>query len=368
MSTNQNRTALEDLTRQLSAALQRQRDLEQQLSAAQSEMGKLGFMQLGRKMRLSTEIENLNRKLSTNRQLQANLEAKIADAQAAMTAEPQAEELPAPASADEAAPSAPESAGPAAQPEAAPVGQAAPAPAPQIAKPRPAAPRRPVLRTTALLTDASLPPEEQVRQLLTHLEAYYPEHKLFSVEVLGTKARAQLTALAERFGHASVADFLAAHGWEVIPYTQARALRLGRHTIPGQEPAIIVPKLHSVLARLEHHYPEKVISRSIQHDHKGLAQDVSALSVYLGYESIGAMMTAHGFRYDVPSGGRPAKDVDAVVNALKELYKDGPKPRTIAQIAADHPEYAAVLKTLQNQAPKRFGMSLRKYFAHQDLM
>ena len=122
------------------------------------------------------------------------------------------------------------------------------------------------------------------------------------------------------------------------------------------------------MARLERHYPDRVITRSIQHDHKSLAQDVSALSAYLGYPSGGAMLTAHGFRYDVPASGRPAMDVDAVVAALKAAYIGREKPRTIAAIAADNPQYAAVLKTLQNQAPRRFGMSLRQYFVQQGLM
>lgn len=370
MSTNQSAPNLENLQQQYNAALSRRSDLERQLADAQGQMNKLGFMQLGKKMRLSSEIENINRKLATNRQLLTSLEDKIhaaRSAQPAASAEAPVTEAPAQtAEAPEEVVEAP------AEAPSAPVAEvseaaapARPAPAAPAApkKPRPAAPR-----ARKPLIDETQPLEQQVAQMLAHLEAYFPEHQLFAVEVLGMQTRLQLASLAERCGHASPAALLEANGWRLLPYTEARALCLGRYTTPGQEPAVIMPKLNSVLARLTHHYPDKVIARSIQHDHKGLAQDVSALSVYLGYESIGAMLTAYGFRYDVPAGGRPATDVDRVVNALKAAYKGAAKPRTIAQIAADHPEYAAAIKTLQNQAPKRFGMSLRQYFMQQGLM
>lgn len=361
MPANQPATTLETLQQQQRAALTRRADLERQLADAQSQMNKLGFMQLGKRMRLSSEIENINRKLATNRQLLTGLEEKIAAAQAVAAEESSAPVTEAPADTEEVA-----EASTVATPEA--LAAELPAPsaptAPAVPKsPRPAAPRE-----RKLPIDSALPPQEQTVQLLKHLEAYYPDHQLFSAEVLGAQTRMQLASLALSCGYTSPAELLAAHGWKVVPYAEARARYRGRYTVPGKEPAVIVPKLHSVLARLERHYPDKVISRSIQHDHKGLAQDVSALSVYLGYESIGAMLTAYGFRYDVPSGGRPATDVEQVIAGLKAAYAGVPKPRTIAQIAADHPEYAAALKTLQNQAPKRFGMSLRKYFAQQDLM
>ena len=360
-------TTLESLQQQYNAALARRNDLEQQLTDMQAQLSKLGFMQLGKKMRLSSEIESINRKLATNRQLLTSLEDKIAAALAVQPSEPSAEPVAGqPAQTAEASTEAAEI--PVAAP-ATPVAGEPRAAAP--AKAAPAAPRKArsaAPRARKPLIDETLPPEQQVAQLLTHLEAYYPEHQLFAVEVLGMQTRMQLNALAERCGHASPAGLLEAHGWRMLPHAEARALCLGRYTIPGQEPAIIVPKLNSVLARLTHHYPDKVIARSIQHDHKGLAQDVSALSVYLGFETVGAMLTAHGFRYDVPAGGRPATDVDRIVSALKAAYAGAAKPRTIAQIAADHPEYAAAIKTLQNQAPKRFGMSLRQYFMQQGLM
>lgn len=392
MSTNQPeqlRAALDELTRQHSAALQHHKELEQQLKAAQAELARLGFMQLGRRRVLRAEADGLARQLGANQHLQTTLLARITAARAQLTQmQSVLTEEPAPVAeglapvAEEPAPVVEEPTPAAEEPapvieEPAPIveepAHAAEAPAPVAAKPVPrkpraSAPRKPVLRAARPEVSDDLPLPEQIDRLLAHLQAYYPDQKLCAPEVLTAEARARLGELAARSGHASPAELLSAHGWQVLTPAEARALHQGRYTTPGSEPEIIRAKLGSVLRRLEKHYPERVISRSIQHEHKSLAQDVSALSVYLGFATPGAMLTAHGFRYNAPSGGRPALDADAVIAALKAAYADAPRPRTIAQITAEHPEYAAVLKTLQNQAPKRFGMSLRKYFMQQGLM
>lgn len=376
---DQLQATLDDLTRQHSAAVQRQHDLEQQLKAAQGELTRLGFMQLGKKMMLRAEADSIAKKLGANQHLQSTLQGRIAAVQAQLSeaqaakasepaaiAEPAAEDAPAPVAEPVAEPAIADVPALVAEPSLV----AAPAPAPQAAprKPRAAGPKQPVVRAARPEVSDDLPLPEQVSRLLAHLEDYYPEHQLFAAEVLTTQARTRLSELAARCGHASPAELLAAHGWQMITPAEGRALRQGRYTTPGGEPAVILPKLRSVLHRMEKHYPDHVIARSIQHDHKSLAQDVSALSAYLGYASSGELLTAYGFRYDVPTGGRPALDVDGIVAALKAAYAGGPRPRTIAQITADHPEYAAVLKTLQNQAPRRFGMSLRRYFTQQGLM
>ena len=384
-------TTLDDLNRQHHAAVRRQQDLEQQLKTAQESMSKLGFMQLGKKMLLKAEIDSINAKLTANRQLQESLTGRItaasAELEAALAEESAAAEVAAPviemAVPVEAAPlpvieepCAPQDPAPAGEVPTLPVAEEAPAapeapvpvmdvPAPR--KPRAAAPRKSVPRAPKLALDTALSPDEQLTRLLAHLEGFYPEHQFFSPEVLTAEARALLLSLAEARG-CSPADLLATRGWQVITPVQGRAMRAAGTPAPGCEPAALQPKLTAVLARLDRHYTDHIIGRSIQHDHKALAQDVSALSAHLGYATPGAMLTAYGYRYDVRSSGRPALDMAGIVDALRAAYDGKDKPRTIAQIAADHPEYAAVLKTLQNQAPKRFGMSLKQYFVQQGIM
>lgn len=363
-----------DVTNQFNAAKARQADLEQQLEAVSAEMARLGMMQLGKKMMLRAEQDNIRKKLNANKELQESLKGRLQKLvaegqqlrqdleQARRTLE--AAETPA----VEEGPATAEPAVPVEEPVKADVPVPKPAPAPK--KPvirKPAAPRGPSPRKVRVELEA-LPLTEQTERLLALLSPYYPEKQVFAPEVLPSALRESLAAVAARSGFDGPAAFLKAQGWQTISAAQARSLRQGMYCTPGEEPEIIRPRLQNVLQRLEKHYPERVIAVSIQHDHKSLAQDVSALHQWLGYASVGAMLTAYGFRYDVRGGGRPATDAAQLVDALRAAYADSPKPGSIARIMADHPEYAAALKTLQNQAPRRFGMSLRQYLQQEGVL
>lgn len=371
----------QDLADQLSAAVRRQRDLEQQLQKASGDLARLGLMQIGKKMMIRAEQDNIRKKLTANKQLQESLAARMKALdvqleQAMQAAEEAAAPAPAPVKAPEepvpAVEPVPETAAAPAEIPAAPVEEPAPkkAPArkpaapqkPRAAAPRAATPRKPKEDWSAL----SLP--EQAERLLARLEPYYPEHQVFALEVLPMELRERLSAIAAASGFDAPGAFLQAKGWQLITAREARVLRQGKYCTPGEEPEIIRPRLNGVLRRMEKHYPDRVIGRSIQHDHKSLAQDASALHQWLGYPSVGAMLTAYGFRYDVSAGGRPATDADGLLAALRAAYAEAEKPQTIAQIMADHPEMAAALKTLQNQAPRRFGMSLRQYLKQEGVL
>lgn len=361
----------EALGKQARAAQQREADLQQQLKAVQTELAQLGLMQLGRRMMLRAELDNARKKLAANKQLQESLDGKqqtvrkqLSQLTAAVTqtrlelaeaALHAAKSEPIPANEAPAAPEAPAQAPPPVS-EPAPVRQPA---APRKPRTQAAAPRR---------IEADLPLPEQIHQLLTELEPFYPEHQVFAPEVLSAGLRSRLIQLTERSGAESPAAFLQAQGWQLIGLQQAKALRQGKHCTPGEEPEVIRPKLNSVLHRLEKHYPDRIIRRSIQHDHKSLAQDVSGLYQWLGYPGAAAMLIAYGFHYAVPSGGRPATNIPVVIGALRAAYPADARPRTISQIMTEHPEHAGVLKTLQNQAPARFGMSLRQYLTQQGVL
>ncbi|MBQ7851190.1 MAG: hypothetical protein IJ343_15800 [Clostridia bacterium] len=364
----------QDVEKQYKAVIRREEDLRQQLDKLQTEISHLSILQIGPRMRLHAEQDNIRKKLNLNQQLQQSLRLKqeklnltVAVAQrnleqlqqtlredTAAQETAQADEQPADAGVPDepAMPAAPETAAP---PQPAKDG-------PRRAA-RPSAPRKPAVRRAHADGAAEPPLQEAVAHLLSRLELLYPEHQVYALDSLNADLRDRLGSLTTRSGFATPAEFLKSQGWQMISTKEAMALRRGKHVIPGEEPEVIRTRLDSVLNRLKKHYPDYSITRSIQHDHKSLAQDVSGLYIWLGYDSIAAMLTAYGFRYDVPAGGRPATDVPALLEALRTAYADSEKPRSIARIAADHPEYAGALKTLQNQAPARFGMSLREYLA-----
>jgi len=364
---------------QLSAAIRRQGDLDQQLAASQAELGRLGFMQLGKKMMIRAEQDNIRKKLDTNRQLQENLQqqhlaltAQVSAAEVALEAclarldtlpvmqEQKAD--PAPAQPEPTAPV--KAADPAPAAPAIPVSQPA---APKAAPAVPAKPRASRAPSTPRVS-AQAPLEEQIARFMARLEPLYPEHQVFALDSISSELRNRLKLLVKRGGYADADAFLRAQGWSLITGAEGRKLRAGKYCIPGQEPEVIRPLVQSVLRRLEEHYPDHTIPQSLQQQHKSLSQDVSGLYQWLGYPSAADMLKAYGYTYQVSAGGRPATNADALLDTLRKACADGPKPRSIAQIMKEHPELAHGLKTLQNQAPARFGMPLRQYLVAQGLM
>ncbi len=235
-----------------------------------------------------------------------------------------------------------------------PVPESAPDVLPDIA------PVKPVQRAPRMA--AQVPVEARVAHVLARLEQFYPEHQVYALDSISADLRAKVAKLAKETGHADAADFLADQGWRTIRGEAVHTLRRGKHTTPGEEPAVIRPQVVSMLRRLNACYPDRVIPRSIQRDHKSLAQDITGLYQWLGYESIAAMLTAYGYTYlAAPKGGRPAKDAAPTLALLRGLYPEEGKPASIQQILRDYPDLAPSIKTLQNKAPSAFGMTLKEY-------
>lgn len=215
---------------------------------------------------------------------------------------------------------------------------------------------------------APRPAPDDVDALLTRLEAWYPEHQVYALDSLCGDLRAKLSSLARKTGYASVAALLEAHGWRCIRGEAVLALRKGKHCVPGEEPEVIRPQVESMLTRLGACYPDRVIPRSIQRDHKSLSQDVTGLYQWLGYGSPAEMLGAYGYAYRASAGGRPATDAEALVEALRGACAEAEKPVSTRQLMEMHPAYAAALKTLQNRAPALFGMPLRQYLMEQGIL
>ncbi|MBQ3484138.1 MAG: hypothetical protein IJA77_01380 [Clostridia bacterium] len=358
------------IAQQLKAAASREADLRQQLKDAQSRLAKLGFLQLGKKMVVKAEADSISKKLAANLQLQEQLRSRQqpeaapapADPFRVMDAQVKLDELHAAGRAQEErlqqlqkelqsldtvlSEAVAAAVQPAAQEKAA---------KPSRTRSVPKKPRAPRLPRAEMTT------EEATARFLARLEKLYPEHQVFALDSISSELRDKLTVLTARTGSTSPAAFLEAQGWQLITSQQARTLRKGMYCTPGEEPEVIRPLLTSVMTRLAAHYPDRVISRSIQHDHKSLSQDVSGLYLWLGYASAADMLTAYGYSYQVSAGGRPTTDIQGVLDKLSAAYAGKPKARTIAQLMNEHPELAKSLKTLQNQSPALFGKPLRQH-------
>lgn len=194
------------------------------------------------------------------------------------------------------------------------------------------------------------------------LEAYYPEGKVFAFDSVDSKLRERMSELYKSAGYATIDEMLKAYGFEIISGDAVKKLRSFVMYSPGKEPDVIKNKVDNMLALMEEYYPDRIVTRGMQNDHKKLSQTVSGLYQWLGYDSAGDMLRAYGFEYNVGDSGRPANDYQPILDALVEKYKTAPKPKSMGELLFDNPEIKAPLKTLQNKANEVFGMTLNKYF------
>lgn len=212
------------------------------------------------------------------------------------------------------------------------------------------------------VADAKL--SDTLNRAFDRLEKLFPEGKVFSFDSLDSDLRERMAELYKKAGYKTVDDMLRTYGFEIISGDEVRKIRSFVMYTPGNEPDVIKNKVNSMISRLNEYYPDRVITRGLQNDHKNLSKDVSGLYQWLGYESSAEMLKAYGFdvQYGDGTGGRPTNDYQALIDTLKEKYKDGNKLKAMGLLVHDNPELAGQIKTLQNQSNALFGMSLAKYF------
>ena len=205
---------------------------------------------------------------------------------------------------------------------------------------------------------------KRVDRYIDKLEGYYPEHKVFAFDSIDSKLRENVSAVYKVLGYSTVDEFLNAYGFELITGAAVRELRSFVMYTPGNEPDVIKNKVDNMLALMDEYYPDHVVPRGMQQDHKNLSKTVSGLYQWLGYTDAGAMLEAYGYTYNVAASGsgRPANDFQPMIDALVEKYKDGPKPKNMGELLFANPELKGSLKTLQNKSNEILGMTLRKYF------
>ena len=193
------------------------------------------------------------------------------------------------------------------------------------------------------------------------LEMYYPEHKVFALDSIDKELRKRLNDLYKSAQYPSAKEYLEANGYKMISGDAVKSIRNTVSYTPGNEPEIIKGKVESMLRRLEEYYPDHVIPRGIQVDHKNLAQNISGLYQWLGYTDAKEMLTAYGFDIQYGEGGRPqTNDYQGFVDMLRERYANAPA-NSLSAIRQDFPDYSAMIKTMGNMSNQLFGMSFGDY-------
>lgn len=204
--------------------------------------------------------------------------------------------------------------------------------------------------------------EASLNRAFDKLEIYYPEHKVFSLDSIDSELRERMSKLYKKAGYISMDDMLHAYGFEIISGSKVKELRSSVLYTPGNEPDFIKNKVDNMLVLLAEYYPDHIISRGMQNDHKSLAGKISGIYQWFGYDTQRDFLAAYGYEYNAGDSGRPAQDYQSIIDMLVAKYQNGPKLSSMRALLVDNPDLKGSLKTLQNKSNGLFGMSLTKYF------
>ena len=214
----------------------------------------------------------------------------------------------------------------------------------------------------------------RVVKLFERLEEIYPEHLVFALDSIDDTARETLSKLSKEIGYESPEDMLLAYGYEKISGDEVRAIRSEVIYKPGNEPAVIKPKVDSVLRRLEEYYPNKTIERSIQVDHKRLSQSISGVYQWLGYSNIGDFLSAYGYNCTISYGGgnngagRPSTtNQNELIEELRKRSGGNPYPG-MKELKEANPDLTGKIRTISNKANELFGMGFSAYLKQEGII
>jgi hypothetical protein len=212
----------------------------------------------------------------------------------------------------------------------------------------------------------------KVEKKLAKLEAYYPDHRVFALRGIDQDLAESLSALCAESEYETTESLLQAYGFRVVRGEEIQQLRAGAIPVPGSEPEVIRPALENALRTLAEYYPTRTIADPLMKKHKALHTRLYALQQWLGYEDMNSFLEAYGFHYLYRAvAGRHGRGEEAyrqIVEQLREKYRDREKPKNIAALSQDNPDFIGVLKTMQNSAIQLFGMPLREYLQNQDVL
>ena len=205
--------------------------------------------------------------------------------------------------------------------------------------------------------------QKKIERLFTNLEKYYPEHAVFSLDAMNKAARENASSLAKEIGYENYDDMFNAYGWRVITGDEVKEIRSEVVYTPGNEPEFLKIRLDNTVKSLNDYYPDHIIRKSLQTEHKSLSSTVMFLSQWLGYENTTAFLKAYGFTYlAAEKKGRPTTlDADMIISILKEKTQDKPYD-SFDDLKNDNLELTGNLKTLANNAKSVFGTTMVKYF------
>lgn len=124
------------------------------------------------------------------------------------------------------------------------------------------------------------------------------------------------------------------------------------------------------IRQLNEFYPDHVIERAVERDHKKLGERLAMARKLIGYETRSDMLNAWGFETRMPEhGGRPVSfDGEALFAEIARRYKDREKPASLRVLVDENPDFKRQMKTASNKATELFGYTLAKELKRRGLL
>jgi hypothetical protein len=110
---------------------------------------------------------------------------------------------------------------------------------------------------------------------------------------------------------------------------------------------------------LEAFYPDLVIERSVQADHKKLSERLTEARKLLGYEDLKSMLETWGFTVNYSKGRQRTLDPETLVAEIVGRYEGREAPATIDLIRQENPDLSGKIKTTSNEAKTLWGHGLK---------
>ena len=209
--------------------------------------------------------------------------------------------------------------------------------------------------------------DSKLQSFNERLEKWYPEHKIYALDAIASKLRESLSSYAKK-ENISLEELVEKLGYEFISGDEVYALRHPKLTVPGKEPEEYKDKIESILARLNEYYPDKIIAKSIQKDHKSLGSDISGAYQWLGYKDSNEFLAAYGYNCSGISVGRKSSgDAEQLITELKRRYPNG-TIKSVKSITEENPDLAGMIKTISNRCKKENGVTLKDFLVEKGII
>lgn len=209
------------------------------------------------------------------------------------------------------------------------------------------------------ITDEKL--RSSAEKTFARLEKLYPEHKVFAIDAVSKQTSKELSELYVKAGYQNVERLMLDYGFIQISSAEARNLRSSVLYQPGYEPDVIKPRIVNIINTLSADFPTKNITGILSKTHKSLYKSLLGISVWMGYESIGDMLSAYGFTMTESDAGRKETDFRNLIDQLKARYENTDKPSTVSELLIQNSDLKGNIKTLINRSHEVFGMTLLQY-------